>query len=115
MSKITADYAEHFLGYGLPWWWPRINVSCPGDHSLLLYQHHSRGFQMYVGVRARQWTTGVSSLGQVDERLGVPLNALILVTVVQMLLGIINIGSSAAFVAFVSVGVQALALSYGIP
>ena len=52
---------------------------------------------------------------KVDKRLGVPLNALILVTVIQMLLGIINIGSSAAFVAFISVGVQALALSYGIP
>lgn len=41
--------------------------------------------------------------------------ALILLTVVQMLLGLINIGSTSAFTAFVSVGVQALALSYGIP
>lgn len=36
-------------------------------------------------------------------------------TVVQMLLGLINLGSTSAFTAFVSVGVQALALSYGIP
>lgn len=32
-----------------------------------------------------------------------------------MLLGLINLGSSSAFTAFVSVGVQALALAYGIP
>ncbi len=51
----------------------------------------------------------------VDERLGVPVNSLALVTVVQMLLGLINLGSSSAFTAFVSVGVQALALAYGIP
>ena len=52
---------------------------------------------------------------KVDKRLGVPVYALILVTVIQMLLGLINIGSTSAFTAFVSVGVQALALSYGIP
>jgi hypothetical protein len=39
----------------------------------------------------------------------------VLVTVIQMLLGLINIGSSSAFIAFISVGVQALALSYFIP
>jgi len=32
-----------------------------------------------------------------------------------MLLGLINLGSTSAFTAFVSVGVQALALAYGIP
>lgn len=32
-----------------------------------------------------------------------------------MLLGLINLGSSSAFLAFVSVGVQALALAYAIP
>lgn len=32
-----------------------------------------------------------------------------------MLLGLINLGSTSAFTAFVSVGVQALAASYGIP
>lgn len=36
-------------------------------------------------------------------------------TVVQMLLGLINLGSSSAFLAFVSVGVISLAVSYGIP
>lgn len=52
---------------------------------------------------------------KVDERHGVPIWALALTTVVQMLLGLINLGSSSAFIAFVSVGVMALAASYGIP
>ncbi|KAK5199841.1 hypothetical protein LTR92_000382 [Exophiala xenobiotica] len=52
---------------------------------------------------------------KVNDSLGVPLNALILTTIVQMLLGLIYLGSSSAFTAFVSVGVIALALSYAIP
>lgn len=52
---------------------------------------------------------------RVDKRLGVPVYAIILTTVVQMLLGLINLGSSSAFLAFVSVGVMALQISYGIP
>ncbi|KXJ85298.1 amino acid/polyamine transporter I [Microdochium bolleyi] len=44
-----------------------------------------------------------------------PLPALALLTVVQMLLGLINLGSTSAFTAFVSVGVIALALGYLIP
>ncbi|EED20268.1 amino acid permease, putative [Talaromyces stipitatus ATCC 10500] len=52
---------------------------------------------------------------QVHSGLGVPVWSLALVTVVQMLLGLINLGSSSAFTAFVSVGVVALAISYAIP
>ncbi|KAI1269525.1 amino acid transporter [Xylariaceae sp. FL1019] len=44
-----------------------------------------------------------------------PIWALALTTVVQLLLGLINLGSSSAFLAFVSVGVVSLAVSYGIP
>lgn len=58
---------------------------------------------------------GARIWAKVNTRLGVPLNALILATVVQMLLGLIYLGSSAAFTAFVSVGVMALAVSYAIP
>ena len=58
---------------------------------------------------------GAKLWAKVDSRLGVPVWSLALVTIVQMLLGIINIGSTAAFLAFVSVGVQALGLSYLIP
>jgi len=46
---------------------------------------------------------------------GRPLPALALVTVIQLLLGLINLGSTSAFTAFVSVGVIALALGYLIP
>jgi amino acid transporter len=44
-----------------------------------------------------------------------PVNALVLTTVVQMLLGLINLGSSSAFTAFASVGVIGLAAAYAIP
>ncbi|SMQ49321.1 unnamed protein product [Zymoseptoria tritici ST99CH_1A5] len=44
-----------------------------------------------------------------------PVMALALTTIVQMLLGLINLGSSSAFVAFVSVGVIGLAAAYAIP
>ena len=44
-----------------------------------------------------------------------PVNALILLTIVQMLLGLIDLGSSTAFTAFASVGTIALAVSYAIP
>jgi len=57
---------------------------------------------------ARVWS-------HVDKRLNVPVYAIVLTTIVQMLLGLINLGSSSAFLAFVSVGVQALAISYAIP
>ncbi|OAA75227.1 Amino acid/polyamine transporter I [Akanthomyces lecanii RCEF 1005] len=46
---------------------------------------------------------------------GQPLPALALVTVVQMLLGLINLGSTSAFTAFVSVGVIGLAVGYLVP
>lgn len=52
---------------------------------------------------------------RVDPRHGTPIWALVLTTVVQMLLGLVNLGSSSAFLAFVSVGVISLAVSYGIP
>lgn len=58
---------------------------------------------------------GAKLWAKVNDKLGIPLYALALVTVVQMLLGFINLGSTSAFTAFVSVGVQALALSYALP
>ncbi|CAG5147232.1 uncharacterized protein ALTATR162_LOCUS2004 [Alternaria atra] len=44
-----------------------------------------------------------------------PIYSLTLVTVIEMLLGLINLGSSSAFTAFASVGVIALAIGYLIP
>ena len=58
---------------------------------------------------------GSKIFAKVNKKLGVPVYSLILVTVVQMLLGLINLGSTSAFTAFVSVGVIALAASYAIP
>jgi amino acid transporter len=58
---------------------------------------------------------GAKIFSKVNTKLGVPVYAIILVTIVQMLLGLINLGSTSAFTAFVSVGVQALAVSYAIP
>lgn len=58
---------------------------------------------------------GAKLWAKVNQRFGVPVYALGLTTIVQMLLGLINLGSTSAFTAFVSVGVQALALSYALP
>lgn len=65
---------------------------------------------------ARDRAIPVSRLwSKIDERHGTPIWALVLTTVIQMLLGLIYLGNSSAFNAFVSVGVIALAVSYGIP
>ncbi|KAI3399498.1 hypothetical protein diail_6760 [Diaporthe ilicicola] len=51
----------------------------------------------------------------VDAKLGVPLNAMMLSMVVQIILGVIYFGSTAAFNAFSGVGVICLTTSYAIP
>lgn len=56
-----------------------------------------------------------SMLSRIHPHFGVPIESLVVLTVVQMLLGLINLGSTSAFTAFVSVGVVALSLSYGVP
>lgn len=52
---------------------------------------------------------------QVNPRLGVPLNALLLSATVQILLGLIYFGSTAAFNAFSGAGVIFLTVSYAVP
>ncbi|TKX25823.1 putative choline transport protein [Elsinoe australis] len=52
---------------------------------------------------------------KVHPKLGLPLNALILTTVIVTVFGLILIGSSSAFNAIVSASVVALGVSYGIP
>jgi amino acid transporter len=52
---------------------------------------------------------------QVNVKLDVPLNAMMLSMVVQIILGVIYFGSSAAFNAFSGVGVICLTLSYAVP
>ncbi|KAH8780828.1 amino acid/polyamine transporter I [Diaporthe sp. PMI_573] len=51
----------------------------------------------------------------VDRKLGVPLNAMMLSMVVQIILGLIYFGSTAAFNAFSGVGVICLTTSYAMP
>lgn len=58
---------------------------------------------------------GAKLFSIVNKSHNVPVWALALTTIVQMLLGLINLGSTSAFTAFVSVGVIALAVSYAIP
>ncbi|OAA66688.1 Amino acid/polyamine transporter I [Niveomyces insectorum RCEF 264] len=65
---------------------------------------------------ARDKAIPLSSLwARIDERHGSPIWALVLTTIVQMLLGLISLGSSSAFLAFVSVSVIAIAVSYAVP
>lgn len=52
---------------------------------------------------------------RVDKKFHTPIWALFLLSVIQMALGLISLGSTTAFNAFVSVGVQAMALSYAVP
>ncbi|KAJ6783026.1 hypothetical protein PWT90_01848 [Aphanocladium album] len=54
-------------------------------------------------------------LARVHPRLGLPLNALILTSVVVVIFGVINIASTNAFNAIISAAVVTLDLSYGIP
>lgn len=57
---------------------------------------------------AKKWS-------KINDQYGTPIWALTLTTSVETLLGLIYLGSSTAFNAFVSVGVVALAVSSGIP
>ncbi|KAL8852460.1 MAG: hypothetical protein Q9221_002690 [Calogaya cf. arnoldii] len=52
---------------------------------------------------------------QVNEKLDVPLNAMMMIMVVELVLGLIYFGSAAAFNAFSGVGVICLTLSYACP
>ncbi|KAH7219458.1 amino acid/polyamine transporter I [Fusarium oxysporum] len=58
---------------------------------------------------------GAQIWARVNERLDVPLNAMILSMVLHLLLGLIYFGSSAAFNAFSGVGVLTLNASYATP
>lgn len=52
---------------------------------------------------------------RVDERLGIPLNSMMLGMAIELLLGLIYFGSTAAYNAFSGVGVIFLTLSYACP
>ncbi len=58
---------------------------------------------------------GSTLWSKVNHKLDVPLNAMMLSMIVQIILGLIYFGSSAAFNAFSGVGVICLTTSYAIP
>ncbi|PWN48104.1 amino acid transporter [Violaceomyces palustris] len=58
---------------------------------------------------------GSKHWSKVHEGLGLPLNSLLLSTVVVSLLGLIYFGSTAAFSAFTGVATICLSISYGVP
>ncbi|TFK37810.1 amino acid transporter [Crucibulum laeve] len=52
---------------------------------------------------------------KVNHKLGVPINAYLLSTIIQLLLGLLYLGSSTAFNAFVGVAIICLGASYAMP
>lgn len=58
---------------------------------------------------------GSNWLRIVNKRLDIPLNAMVMGMIVEILLGLVYFGSSAAFSAFSGVGIILLTLSYGCP
>ncbi|KAJ5409290.1 uncharacterized protein N7487_003649 [Penicillium crustosum] len=58
---------------------------------------------------------GSNWLRIVNKRLDIPLNAMVMGMVVEILLGLVYFGSNAAFSAFSGVGIILLTLSYGCP
>lgn len=58
---------------------------------------------------------GAKLFRQVNKQLGIPLNAMMLGMVIEILLGLIYFGSTAAFNAFSGVGVIFLTMSYASP
>ncbi|KAG5641340.1 hypothetical protein DXG03_005473, partial [Asterophora parasitica] len=56
-----------------------------------------------------------SKAGEADDPSAIPLNAHLLSTAIQLLLGLIYLGSSVAFNAFVGVAVICLGASYAMP
>ncbi|MCO5562917.1 hypothetical protein L7F22_016553 [Adiantum nelumboides] len=120
-----ADIIENSGGQALPYIFARV-MGTPGGGvgltALVLIITLFCSISITVAASRCTWAfarddaiPGARWWAKVHPKLGVPVESLILVTIVQMLLGIINIGSTSAFTAFISVGVVALALSYGIP
>jgi amino acid transporter len=116
------DIIDNSGGQALPYIFARVMGSPGGGVTLVLVVTIFCSISITVAASRCTWAfarddaiPGARLLAQVHPKLGVPVWSLALVTLVQMLLGLINLGSSSAFTAFVSVGVVALALSYGVP
>ncbi|ORY59699.1 amino acid/polyamine transporter I [Pseudomassariella vexata] len=120
-----ADILEAPVGQALPYIYLRVMGSPAGACALtVLILVITLFCSISITVAASRCTWAFSRdhavpashlWSRIDKRHGTPIWALVLTTGVQMLLGLINLGSSSAFNAFVAVGVIALAVSYGIP
>ncbi|KAK9417652.1 putative Amino acid/polyamine transporter I [Seiridium unicorne] len=120
-----ADILEAPLGQALPYIYLRVMGSPGGALALTVLVLVITLFcSISITVAASRCTWAFARdraiplsrvWSKIDERHGTPIYALALTTLVQMLLGLIYLGNSSAFNAFVSVGVIALAISYGIP
>ncbi|KAI0402335.1 amino acid/polyamine transporter I [Xylaria palmicola] len=119
------DVLQAPVGQALPYIFGRVTGSPGGGLALTVLVFFITFFcSVSITVAASRCTWAfardnaiplASLFAKVDERHGTPIWALALTTVVQMLLGLINLGSSSAFLAFASVGTISLAVSYGIP
>ncbi|KAI3328018.1 amino acid transporter [Xylariaceae sp. AK1471] len=120
-----ADVLQAPVGQALPYIFGRVTGSPGGGLALTVLVFIITFFcSISITVAASRCTWAfardnaiplASLWAKIDKRHGTPIWALVLTTVVQLLLGLINLGSSSAFLAFVSVGVISLAVSYGIP
>ncbi|CAJ2511359.1 Uu.00g069840.m01.CDS01 [Anthostomella pinea] len=120
-----ADVLDAPVGQALPYIFGRVTGSAGGGLGLTVLVLIITFFcSVSITVAASRCTWAFARdnaiplahvWAKVDERHGTPIWALALTTLVQLLLGLINLGSSSAFLAFVSVGVISLAVSYGIP
>lgn len=120
-----ADILDAPLGQALPYIYLRVMGSPGGALGLsILILIITLFCSISITVAASRCTWAFARDGavplsrlwsRIHKRHDTPIWALALTTLVQMLLGLIYLGSSSAFNAFVSVGVIALAVSYGIP
>ncbi|KAA8652222.1 hypothetical protein EYZ11_002298 [Aspergillus tanneri] len=115
--SITADAGRHNASYALGHFDPTL--SGWQDFSFFIdllppaYTFSAIGMVTSMAEECAQcpWARIWS---RIDPHLSVPVSSFALVTLVQMLLGLTNLGSSSAFTAFVSVGVISLAVAYAI-
>ncbi|KAJ6443684.1 amino acid permease [Purpureocillium lavendulum] len=120
-----ADILEAPLGQAIPYVFLRV-LGSPSSAlaltTLILVITVFCSISITVAASRTTWAfardnaiPGSRLWSKVNETHTTPIWALTLTTLVQMLLSLIYLGSSSAFNAFVSVGVVALAVSYGIP
>ena len=115
-SRIGTTHSSH---HRLRRWQPGSRVCTPDPpprprHILWNWMHDGR-IALYLGIRPRWSHSWFQVVEGRQSKLDVPLNAMMLSMAVQIILGILYFGSSAAFNAFSGVGVICLTVSYAVP